>query len=322
MARRPPQHECSVDQLASQLRLDELTLFNLVARLGSFSAAAKQLGISQPTASRRIRRLEESLNLRLFERTTHTVTLTEMGAGFLSHSRRLSGDFENAISFVRRQQEEPAGELSVGMPQWVLQVLESGFFSNFLKKYPNIQLDFHNLSPGRLLVDGIESVEMDLMIHAFLPADRKVIARPIKGFNLDFFASSDYLTAKGPIEHPQQLTQHPCLFVRNQFWQRGEWQWSEAGQPRSILINPLASFETFSPALDWALDGAGVIWCPEELVQRMDGDRRLVRLFDGRHATRLTLNGIYPTRRLLAPKVSVFLDELTEYFRHVDAAGV
>ncbi|WP_417349890.1 LysR family transcriptional regulator [Ferrimonas sp.] len=321
MARRPPQQECNVEQLASQLRLDELTLFNLVAKHGSFSAAAKQLGISQPTASRRIRRLEESLNLRLFERTTHSVTLTEMGVGFLSHSRRLSSDFENAMSFVRRLQEEPAGELSVGMPQWVLQILESGFFRRFLEKYPKIQLDFHNLSPGRLLVDGIESVEMDLMIHAFLPADRKVIARPIKGFTLDFFASRDYLAAKGPIDHPQQLTQHPCLFVRNQFWQRGEWQWSEEGQPRSMLINPFASFETFSPALDWALNGAGVIWCPEELVSRMDVDQRLVRLFGGGHGTRLTLHGIYPTRRLLAPKVSVFLDELTDYFRHLDAPG-
>ncbi|SDJ70746.1 DNA-binding transcriptional regulator, LysR family [Ferrimonas sediminum] len=314
MARRPPQQQCSDETLASQLRLDELTLFNLVAKYGSFSTAAKQLGISQPTASRRIRRLEESLNLRLFERTTHTVTLTELGAQFLSHSQRLSTDFENTLSFVRQTQEEPAGALSVGMPQWVLQVLGTEFFNHFLSVYPRIQLDFHNLSPGRLLIDGIESAEMDLMIHAFLPADRKVIARPVKQFNIDFYASKEYLAASAPISHPMQLPQHRCLFVRNQFWQRGEWQWSDEGQPRSMIINPIASFETFSPALDWARQGAGVVWCPEELVDRKDSDGRLVRLFDGRHATRMTLNGIYPSRRLLSPKVSAFLDALTDFF--------
>lgn len=319
--RRPPQQQSTPEELASQLRLDEIKLFNLVAKLGSFSAAAKQSGISQPTASRRIRRLEESLGLRLFERTTHTVTLTELGTQFLQHSLQLMANFDSTLSFVQQTREEPAGLLTVGLPLWLLQTIDSRFFADFLQKYPKIRLNFYNVSPVRLQAESFECDEMDLMLHFFLPADRKMTARPLQAYKIDFFANPNYLARAPTLEHPRQFSHHDCLYVRNPFLQDKGWIWTENGQSNSVIINALSTFETFTPALDWALQGIGVIWCPTPLIDKADPERKMVRLFDGAYATSITLNAIYPSRRLLSPKVKVFMEELTHFLRSGHAAS-
>ena len=311
--RRPPQHQSTPEELASQLRLDELRLFNLVAKLGSFSAAAKQLGITQPTASRRIRRLEESLNLRLFDRTTHTVTLTELGAQFLQHSQQLTTDFESTLNFVQQTREEPAGLLTIGLPLWLLQSIDSRFFAQFMQKYPKVQLNFFNLSPVRLLVESADCAEMDLILHFFIPAERKVKARAISQYTIDFFASKNYLANAPLLEHPHQFSQHTCLHTRNPFLQDREWLWTERGQSKSVIINPVSTFETFTTALDWALQDIGVIWCFDVLVKKADHNHQMQRLFDGAYATDFTLYAISPSHRLLSPKVKVFIDELTQF---------
>ncbi|MFC1503389.1 LysR family transcriptional regulator [Pseudomonadota bacterium] len=313
--RRPPQNQSAPEELAAQLRLDELKLFNLVAKLGSFSAAAKQLGITQPTASRRIRRLEESLNLRLFERTTHTVTLTELGAQFLQHSLQLMANFDSTLNFVQQTREEPAGLLTIGLPQWLLQTIDSRFFAEFLQKHPKIQLNFYNLSPVRLLVESADCADMDLMLHFFIPAERKMTARPIKQYTIDFFASRNYLATAPSLVHPHQFSQHACLHVRNPFLQDKEWLWTEHGQSKSVIINAVSTFETFTTALDWAQQDIGVIWCFDALIDKAEHSHQMKRLFDGAYGTNFTLNAIYPSRRLLSPKVNVFVDELTQFLQ-------
>ena len=94
-----------------------------------------------------------------------------------------------------------------------------------------------------------------------------------------------------------------------------EWLWTEDGQSKSVIINAVSTFETFTTALDWAQQDIGVIWCFDVLIDKSDHSHQMKRLFDGAYGTNYTLNAIYPSRRLLSPKVKVFVDELTKFLQ-------
>src|SRR5262249_25858732 len=186
--------------------LNEIMVFARVVQTGSFTAAAKALGMPKSTVSRKVSDLEQRLNARLLQRTTRKLSLTDAGRAYFDHCARIVSELEDGERAVANLQATPRGALRVtaGINSSYL----GPIVSDYLKRYPEVQLEL--FCTGRS-VDLVEE-RFDLGIRAGTLADSTLIARSLGRVSWFFVATPAYLKKRGRPKSPEDLNKHDCLF--------------------------------------------------------------------------------------------------------------
>ncbi|MGF1843772.1 LysR family transcriptional regulator [Vibrio clamense] len=189
--------------------LPDLASFILVVNEGSFTAAAKKLGATPSALSKLITRLENALSVKLFERTTRKLIITQAGQKVYDQSVLMVNAAQQAVELSTEDHAEPAGSLTVAAPEAFLNSVLQPFVVPFLKQYPEIQLKLR-AADGNI---DLFKHNVDVAFKLTDKPDENLVLKEIGKTNLVLCASPDYLSQKGIPNHPTELATHDCLYL-------------------------------------------------------------------------------------------------------------
>lgn len=285
--------------------LNGFVVFVQVAETRSFVAAGRLLGVSASAVGKSVARLEEKLGVRLFHRSTRSVTLTAEGTLFLERSRRILAEIEAAELELSQATAAPRGRLRVSLP--LVSSLVLPVLGEFMREYPEIELD---LDFTDRLVDVIEE-GFDAVVRTGEPTDSRLTARRLGSFRSVLVASPGYLELRGTPQVPADLLLHTCLHYR--FPNSGKLEtWAlrqepgtpELQLPTSMICNNIETRVCF------ALHGLGIAWLPDFAIREPLADGRLKPIL-AEHVERSgVFHVLWPASKHPSPKVRALVDFL------------
>jgi DNA-binding transcriptional LysR family regulator len=307
-----------------------IRLFVDVARTESFSETARHLGLAPSSVTRQIDGLEQALGVRLLNRSTRRITLTEAGRLYLEHAQRIVIDVDDARAAVGALQAMPRGTLRVSAPVVFGRMHLGPLVARFLEQFPEVRLDLRlNDQMASFVDDGI-----DVAVRIADLPDSTLIARQLVSLERVICASPAYLEAHGTPAQPSDLTGHHCLTFRynvfGEIWRAGSrsWQLSEqpcipgAGDaPTMVNIDVGGRLQTNNAdmLIQAALDGLGIVLLPSWAVCDHVRAGRLVRLLPehviGPLDHQPAVYAVYPSARYLSPKIRAFIDFFAEQLK-------
>lgn len=286
--------------------LNGFVVFVQVAEMRSFVAAGRNLGVSASAVGKSIARLEDKLGVRLFHRSTRSITLTAEGHLLLERSRRILAEIEAAQQELTQAAQHPVGRLRLSLPlvgSLVLPVL-----GDFMRQYPQIQLD---LEFTDRMVDVIAE-GYDAVLRIGPPADSRLSARKLGHFRTVVVASPEYLARCGEPQTPADLTHHACLQYRfpssgklERWVMRGNEAENELALPATMVCNNIETRVCF------ALRGLGIAWLPDFAIREAleEGALREVLADYASHTGVVHL--LWPASKHPSPKLRVLIDFLS-----------
>ena len=291
-------------------RLGNMQAFVRVAEAKSFSEAARRLRSSKSLVSRQVAALEAELGVRLFHRTTRSLSLTDEGRGYHAQVARILNEIEEANMSVSQSQATPRGRLRVSAPM-SFGILHLGpAIRDFLHRYPEVELD---LSLNDRYVDLIDE-GFDLAIRIGRLADSSLVARKLARHRMILCASPDYLKEHGTPKDPSDLKHHECMcYSTNSLVP--EWHFvTPDGKPWAIEIEGRFHANNGDVLRTAALQGLGIIYLPSFIVGPDVQGATLASLLPAFVPTDTAIHAVYPHSRHLSPKVRAFIDFLAERF--------
>lgn len=290
-------------------RFDFLQAFVRVAETGSFSEAARRLGLSKSMVSRQVSSLEAELGVRLLHRTTRSLSPTEAGRAYLERCQRILADLDEANQLVSRLQAVPRGRLRVSAPLSFGISHLSAALPGFLERYPEIELEM-NMTDRH--VDLVEE-GWDVAVRIGRLADSSLIQRRLAPIRRLAAASPAYLERRGKPLVPQDLEGHDCLTHGGAVV--AEWRFvSPEGQALQVGVHGRFLADNGDVLRDMAVAGLGVVMLPSFFLGDDIRAGRLVPLLERFIPLDVSLNAVYPHGRHLSPKVRAFVDYLAETF--------
>ena len=290
-------------------RLSTLQSFITVAELGSFSDAARRLGLSKSLVSRHVSGLEGELGVLLLSRTTRRLSLTEAGRAYAERCQRILADLKEADQAVGNLQTVPQGRLKVTAPMSFGTLHLAPALPGFIEKYPGIQLD---LSLSDRLVDLVEE-GFDLAVRVGRLTESSLIAKKICPMHRLVCASPGYLKAHGAPQVPTDLSLHKCLSHSELAAQ--EWRFVDAqNRPLNIAVQGPVRTNNGEAMCHLALAGVGIVYLPTFFVGPDIRAKRLIPVLERFISQDSALYAVYPHARHLSPKVRAFLDFLAKTF--------
>ncbi len=294
--------------------LNHLESFVQSAEGGSFSAAARRLGLTPAAVSKNVARLEARLGVRLFQRSTRRLTLTEGGERFLQQVGGALATLQEAVAGIAKDDGQPAGTLKVSMGQAFGREHVLPLLADFLALYPDILPDWHfDNRQVDLIGEGF-----DAAIGGGIELSPGVVARELSRIHVVAVASPGYLDGRTLPAHPSELVRFDALLRRSSPTGRlrgwtlrhasGEEATVELPRPRAIFNDP----EAIAHA---ALMGLGVAMLPMPFVERGLCSGALVRLLPEWHMDMGVVWLYYPSKKLLPAKTRVFVDFMLERLR-------
>jgi DNA-binding transcriptional LysR family regulator len=290
--------------------LQEMAVFARVVGAGSLSAAARELSVSTAVVSRRLAALESRLGVRLINRTTRSLHLTDEGASYLEACNRVLSDIEEADAAVAAGRGEPQGTLRVALPASFGNQHVAPLIPGFAARYPKVLLA---LSLSDRYVNVIEE-GFDLAVRIAELEDSSLAARKLAPNRRVVCASPEYLRRHGTPRTPSELVQHNCLTTAAELAMTWDYRHPD-GAPGSVRVSGRYACDNWEVLRDWALAGLGVALKSTWDVRRHLEDGSLVPLLPGyTFASDVAIWAVYPHRRHLSAKVRVFVDFLAESF--------
>jgi DNA-binding transcriptional LysR family regulator len=288
--------------------LPNLVAFARIVSAGSLSAAARELDLSLAVVSKRLAQLEESLGVRLIQRTTRRQTLTEEGVLFHQQVLRILAEVEQAETLMSRRREAVSGLLRVSAPgalgrQWIAPIM-----ADFQQLHPQLTLQ---LELTDVVVDLLDS-NLDMAVRFGSLADSSMIARPLAPNYRVLCAAPAYIQRFGAPSEPDDLSRHRCILIGDQ--PRAEWRF-EGNDSIAVRVAGSLITNDGGAAHAWALHGDGIalksIWDVGDDIAA----GRLQRILPGYSMTAAPLHALYPHSRHLAPRVRVFVEFLGQRLR-------
>jgi DNA-binding transcriptional LysR family regulator len=289
--------------------LDGIVAFARVVDSGSFSAAARRLNISKSAISAHVQRLEERLGIRLLNRTTRRLSLTEAGAAYYRHCARILVEAEAAEQAASALQREPRGTLRISAPDSFGWMHVAPAVPAFLKRYPELAIDI-KLSPAYVnLVDE----GLDLAIRIGILEDSALVVRKLALSRRVLCAAPAYLKERGTPRQPDDLASHNCLCSDLLTW--GD-EWRLVGKGGEARVTVGGSFRSNNAEMlrAAALDGIGIAALPTWVVAEQLRGGMLRRVLTAWEAPVSTIYAVYPGNRLMSMKVRAFVDHLARRF--------
>lgn len=272
---------------------------------GSFVRAAHALGITQPGVSRAIARLEVRVGVRLLDRTTRSVTLTDEGRRFYEQVGPLLAGIEEAATLAAGSAGAVRGRLRANIDPFFSRLVLAPRLGQFLAQYPDLTLEFITREyVGDLVADGF-----DIAIRFGHPPASSVVARKLFETRILTVAAPAYLAAQGRPAQPQDLTAHECIQFRNPVTgQPFEWEFHRGKTMIPIHTTGRLLLTDVGTMLGACLAGAGIAQVMALGVQDLLAEGRLIDLFPDWPDETFPLYALHPSRHLPAAKVRAFMD--------------
>jgi DNA-binding transcriptional LysR family regulator len=290
--------------------LDGLKTVVAVVETSSFTAASDRLGISKALVSKYVGEVESKLGIRLFNRTTRQLALTDAGRRYYQQSVPLLEQYTALVDNVMGEQTKPHGLLRISAPVTFGEMKLSPLLPKFLALYPDLKIE---LVLANSAVDMLEEgIDMRLRIGGV--DDSNMIARHLNNFPLILCASPAYIQRQGLPTTPQQVTEHSCIIDSN--FRMGK-QWpiiSPQGQSYTIDVQSTVAVNSPQAVREIAIAGGGIAMAPGFIVEDAIKDGRLISILPEYTMLEFGLYAIYPHRKYVAKKVRCFLDFVLEQF--------
>lgn len=285
--------------------LDRIDIFLEVARLRSFSAAAKVLGMTGPAISKQVMALEDELGIKLLHRTTRMVTLTDEGNAYAERVRPALEEIRDAASELQDRKGKPSGLVRINAPLSFGHMHLLPTLSGFAKAYPDIQLE---VALEDRKVDIIAE-GYDIVIRIGVLEDSSLVARMLAESPVYLVAAPSYLAAHGEPEKPADLAAHRFITF-SLHGGASEWRYSTpAGKSGSYKMEGHFKANTAEMMLQAALDGVGIALLPGFSVSTHVKARQLVRLFPGYGSVpERSISALMPPNRYRLRKVQLLVD--------------
>ena len=289
--------------------LYEMSVFEKVVAAGSLSAAARDLGVSTAVVSRRLAALEARLGVRLVNRTTRRLALTDEGASYHEACARILAEIEDADSAAAAQRVEPQGLLKVALPASFGHKHIAPLVPPFAARYPKIELAF-SLSDRTV---NVIAEGYDLAIRIGELEDSSLAARKLAPNRRVVCASPQYLREHPAPRVPEDLRQHNCLTTTDL---QMNWEYKGPDGKRGMVrVAGHYACDNWEVLREWAMAGLGVALKSTWDVRRQLGEGLLVPLLpEYDFGTDVAIYAVYPHRRYLPAKTRVFIDYLAESF--------
>jgi DNA-binding transcriptional LysR family regulator len=289
-------------------RLTSLTAFVRVVDSGGFSAAGRRLNMSTTTVSNHIQSLEDRLGVRLLNRTTRKVSLTEVGKAYYDRCTQILADIEQADEIAGALQSMPRGTLRIHSVSAVIPFI-APVVAEFLSAYPDVKVD---LSMGERSIDLIDE-GFDVAIRLTPPPDSSLIVRSLATWRHVLCCSPSYREKHGPLQHLSELADHNCVRFALYPFDDG-WHFTDrTGAPVSVRISGNLISNSGDTLRRAALHGIGIFLAPGFLIADDLEAGRLVRLLPEYRPVEFAMNAVYPHRHHLSAKVRSFIDLLVHY---------
>jgi DNA-binding transcriptional LysR family regulator len=289
-------------------RFTSLTAFVRVVENGSFSAAAGRLNMSKTMVSNHVQALEDRLGVRLLNRTTRRLSLTDVGKAYYDRSTQILADLEQADDVATALQSTPRGTLRVYCMTHIVPFV-APVVAQFLATYPGVSIE---LFMGEASIDVIDE-GFDIAIRLTPPGDSSLIVRSLATWRHVLCCSQSYLERDGRVHSLAELGERNC-FRHVNYPYGDEWRFVDRkGAPTSVRVagNLISnSGETLRLA---ALEGVGICLIPGFLVRDDLDEGRLVRLLPEYRPIEHAMNAIYPHRHHLSAKIRTFIDMLVHH---------
>lgn len=288
--------------------LNDLGIFAAVVTQGSFSGAARLLGMPKSRVSRRIAGLEQRLGVRLLQRSTRVVRVTDVGAEFFAHCEVMSHAARAAVEVAEHAGGRPAGRLRISSPTGLAHLFLAPLLARFLCLYPDVKVELA-LSNRRVDVIG-EGFDVAMRIRSTLD-DSNLVVRTFGTSMQILVASPAFVAAHGPFDSVQSLQGVRGLGPGGMPGEPAAWRISAPGSS-AMDISYASALVTDSGHLLMAaaIGGAGVALLPFNLCHEAVLDGRLVLLLPGHRAPEHQLHAVFPSRRGLVPAVRAFIEFL------------
>ncbi|MEH1813075.1 MAG: LysR family transcriptional regulator [Nostoc sp.] len=291
-------------------KLKSLMIFVRSAQCGSFSEAARQLGMAPSAVSRAVLRLEDNLGVRLLGRTTRSLTLTEDGNRFYQRCQQIFNDLEEAELEVKQSQSLPLGTLRLDLSFAFGKLHIAPALLQFTAQYLDLKL---NVSFNDRLIDLVEE-GIDATVRIGLNSDSSLIMHHLATARYITCASPQYLAQKGMPTTLTELSQHRCVnFIYPQNRQEPTWKFEQDGKAIDLAVDSYLRFDNSEVILEAVIQGAGVVQLPKFIAANAIARGDLQPILQS-YATQvgLPIAVLYPQKRYLLVKVRVFVEFMTE----------
>jgi len=294
-------------------RLTSMDVFASIVANGSFAGAARQAQVSPTVVSKHVQALENWLGVKLLNRSTRRVALTEAGEAFYERCKRILSDVEDAAGMAGELQTTLRGRLRVSAPGLFGVELVTPAAVVFMAEHPDVSI---RLDINDRYVDVLgEGYDLAVIVGQ-LP-DSSLTARRLAPIRFATCAAPSYLARRGIPEHPSELAHHDCLQYTGFLWSQNEWRFvAPSGDPVSIQISP--RFASATLALRTAvIQGAGIFQCPTYAVGDDLAAGRLVDVMPDYRGAPAELYAVFAPGKPVSPRIRLFVDCLAKAFGRI-----
>jgi DNA-binding transcriptional LysR family regulator len=285
-----------------------ISLFVSVVEMGSFAAAANAAGLTPSAASKAITRMEERLGVRLLQRTTRRLALTQEGETMLARGKEILAALEAAEAEVTQNRGRPRGLVRMNTGTAFAKHRLAPVMTEFHNRYPDITLEL-SISDRRI---DVIAEQIDIAIRTGALGDSTLVARRIGSMQRVICASPDYLSRHGHPRKPSDLLNHNCLVLAG-FSRLAQWPLRENGQTVQMSVKGSVTTDSADLLLDMALAGLGIVRFGDFLAEDAIADGRLVPLLQDFHITDpQSITALMPPGRQNLPRVRAAVDFLIE----------
>ncbi|MBO9512916.1 MAG: LysR family transcriptional regulator [Variovorax sp.] len=296
--------------------IDLIKTFREVASQGSFSRAASKLDVSKATVSKYIAELETRLGVRLLNRSTRAVSLTDAGSLLLERSKPMMEMFEDTQAEVQEHASRPTGRLRISAPLGAGQGDLPRLIGEFMGHYPDVSITLH--LTNRNLDMAEEGI--DLSLHFGPVEDENLIVRKLARRSLVVCASPAYWKKHGKPTHPRELAAHEAL-THSRMGLHPQWRFEVDGEPFDVAVKSRMDATEAAPLIQVATMGFGVIYLPEMLVQPYIDQGELVPVLQSYARSDMWFSAAYLQRRHNSAALRALLDFFDMRFSRAAKAG-
>jgi DNA-binding transcriptional LysR family regulator len=291
--------------------IQDMCIFARVAAVQNLSAVGTELGLTPGTISKRIQALEDELRVRLFDRTTRSIRITEEGAKFLIHVERILAEIECARAAVSANVDQPKGRIKISAPASLSRFIEPAICA-FMRLYPDIEV---HIDLGDRIVN-LQEEGYDMVVRAGALLDSNLIAKRLAPDRQVIAASSGYLMKYGTPQRPEDLADHSCLILGD----IAQWTFERNGREISVRVGGRLRSNNGDLLRHAAMEGYGLIRTSELRVAPYINSGALCRVLPEHDVAAFSaIWALYPKSKYVLPKLRVLLDFLGDWFRDLTA---
>jgi DNA-binding transcriptional LysR family regulator len=298
--------------------LNGLQTLLVIVRMGGFSAAARQLGVPTNRLTRQIQRLEESLGVRLLQRTTRKLSLTTAGQSLVDQAEPAMQTLESSWQQISTQASAPCGHLRIAAPIDFLTLMQSQLMAHFLKLHPAISLEII-LSDDQV---DLFSTGIDLAVRAGPIHDENVIAQRLISSHRILVASPAFIEQHGLPQQVCELANYPCLTMQSK---DGHAKWALANEDMvqvTVQVPTRFTVNGMGPLVNAAKVGLGIALLPDHLIAQDLAAGHLVHLLPNYHYDGGGVYLVYSSRKHPRAALRILLDFLQTLTQNIPAAAL